>query len=37
MGAQVIITTLGKLKNYMIARDKIDISELKVVIIDDAD
>ena len=31
-GAQIIITTLGKFKNFATARDKLDLSELKVVI-----
>ena len=36
-GAQVIITTLGKLKNYITASDKLDFSNLRVAVLDEAD
>ena len=36
-GAQVIITTLGKFKNYVAARNKLDLSNLRVVVLDEAD
>jgi len=36
-GAHVIISSMGKFKNYIIGRDKPDLSELRVVVLDEAD
>ena len=36
-GAQVIITTLGKFKNFITASDKLDLSNLRVAVLDEAD
>ena len=36
-GAQVIISTMGTFKTSVIARDKLDLSELRVVVLDEAD
>ena len=36
-GAQVIISTMATFKSFMIARDKLDLSELRVVVLDEAD
>ena len=36
-GAQVIISTMGTFRNFVIGRDKLDLSELRVVVLDEAD
>ena len=36
-GAQVIITTHGKFKNYITARDKLDLSNIRVAVLDEAE
>ena len=36
-GAQVIISTMGTFKSFVIGRDKLDLSELRVVVLDEAD
>ena len=36
-GAQVVISTMGRFKSFIGARDKLDLSELRVVVLDEAD
>ncbi len=36
-GAQVVVTTLGKILNYLTGRTKIDLTELRVFVLDEAD
>lgn len=36
-GAHVIISTMGTFKNFINGRDKLDLSELRVVVLDEAD
>jgi superfamily II DNA/RNA helicase len=37
VNGQVVVTTLGKIKGKMAGRDKLDLSHLKMLVVDEAD